>query len=250
MNFIGEQSMTNEALKQSEINSNISKIYYEINALKLIMIFAIVFFHYYVDLYASGDISKLPFLGVAFKYGDHAVEFFFIVSGFLIALRYQDSIKDMALVEFMGKRFKSLLPPVILAELFMGLLLPMIKAAVGQPFIIPDFYQWFQSLTLSAKGYIGAKENPIAIVTWYCNVLVLCYLLYWCVNSISYYNQKKYVLLCVVSVFFGYICIYFFDLPLLWHVNGRGYCSFFVGVLLYELQKQTYIGKFGGGIAP
>lgn len=233
--------MISKAFEESETSLNTKKLFYEIDSLKFIMIFAIVFFHYYVDLYECGNISQLPFFRSVFKYGDHAVEFFFIVSGFLIAARYRDLIGKMTLIEFMGRRLKSLLPPVILAELLMGLLLPIMKAVIGQPFIIPNFYEWFQSLTLSAKGYIGAKENPIAIVTWYCNILALCYLLYWSVGHISRHNYKRYVPLCGVLVFFGYVCIYFFDAPLLWHVNGRGYCCFFCGTLLYEL--QTYADR-------
>lgn len=48
----------------------------------------------------------------------------------------------------------------------------------------------------------------------------------------------------LVLVFFGYVCIYYFNYPLLWHENGRGYTSFFVGVLLYEFQVNcVYLNK-------
>ena len=217
--------------------------FYSLDSLKFIFAFAIVLFHYNSSILGNitDEYSTRPLLQAIMKHGSYATEFFFMVSGFLIAHNYKSNIQHIQFKEYFKRRISAIIAPTWLCEISIGLFLPIVMWIVkGKIDLsnIPTFYKWFQSITFTSKGYVVSNSQwPISTVTWYVDVLIICYVIYWC---IGHQKRKLYVPLCLIMIFLGYICLNFFDYPFLWNVNGRGYTAFFVGVLLYELQLLSH----------
>lgn len=69
----------------------------QIDTLKFFMCFAVVLFHYRCVFLggAQADVKQIHFLRELFWNGEYAVEFFFIISGFLIAYNYKEKLPSM-----------------------------------------------------------------------------------------------------------------------------------------------------------
>lgn len=219
---------------------------YQLDFLKFIMCFSVVFGHF--SSVFSGravEVANNRFLLFCNTYGPYTVDLFFMVSGFVIHYVYKERMNSISFLPFMKKRIVGVLPPLILSELLMGLVYPLGNTLIsGAGLRFPSFYSWFQSLTMSAKGYIdGTGCYPIATITWYVDILVLLYVVYWIVCYACRKHPGGFIPLCLFVIVFGYICIYYFEFPFLWESNGRGYCSFFVGVLISEFQANEKINK-------
>lgn len=223
------------------------KRFLQFDGAKTIMSLLIVFFHY--SAMFSHRIEQLPFPSISsvFEYGKYCVEIFFIISGFLIALSYKEKINTMSLHKFLSGRFK-----VLFFSVFFSVLLGMTEkflsaVLLSKPNSI-NLWSVFSSLSMTSAGWIQYKL-PFGATSWYVGVLLLCYIIYFFISSVSLKtlsSKRKniYLTLCMIMVFLGAICIYKdFNFPFLYSGSGRGYCCFFSGVLLYELQNSPNLNK-------
>lgn len=85
-----------------------SKRIYQIDLFRFIAASAVMLYHYLYRGYKAGDMSLLRFdeIGEYLRYGYLGVDFFFMISGFVIAF----SIKHLSLPKFVVSRFKRLYP--------------------------------------------------------------------------------------------------------------------------------------------
>lgn len=215
---------------------DINKLPY-LNTIKFWACIGIVLFHYRCNLIGTDYYGPFPFGDYIFQNGSLLVELFFLISGFLIDYNYAEKICDISFLTFFGGRIQKLIAPVWLGELLMGVVYPTFDWWLNGNICFPSLYHWLQSLSFTATGYIkGDNVYPIAVVTWYVNILLLLYVYYWGINK--YENKNKYAFY-ILMIFIGYFCIYFWNSPLLWASNGRGMASFFTGTLLCQIIKKN-----------
>ena len=108
---------------------------------------------------------------------------------------------------------------------------------------------WYLGRDLTVWGVIlnglgiqegwGFRNLLVNNVAWYVSVLLLCYIIFY---LIMYINQKKnipFVYMFLGMIFIGAgIQTYGIDLPFLNESTGRGYCSFFYGLLFAHFFRE------------
>ena len=217
----------------------------QLDGLKVVMSIWIVLFHY--SAMFTHQPNQLPYynrphFAEILMYGSYCVEVFFVISGFLIAYSYKDRIKDMTLGQFLKKRMKFLYWSVAFSVV-LGILDKYLFAHLLQRENKISFWKVLTSLTLTSTGYVE-NDLPYGATSWYIGVLIICYILFYFVRKMSKDNYSKYLGLSIVLVLLGAICIYKrYQSPLFYESNGRGYCCFFLGVLLCEVQKLAWLNK-------
>ena len=194
----------------------------------------IIVFHHYDNYYSICPISNV--LGNICYAGRLGVEFFFMLSGFLISYNYYDNIKQMSIVSFLKRRLSNLYPMLLFAML-LNIILKVVDYILHIPTNDPlTLYSIITSALLIHSGWFYYNEFS-SMTNWFSNVLVLCYIIWFCFSKKS--NRKKYVMLCILMVSIGYSCLYrYLDIPFLYSNSCRGYLSFFIGCLLYEIYNE------------
>lgn len=238
-----------------------------LDGFRAIAILAVMFFHFFsrwteplneVSLYPYG--SKLDY----FRLGYLGVNFFFIISGFVIFFTLDNTSYFLS---FWKKRFIRLMPSIIIASLLTFLIFIVFDNSFLFPeshkiknllpswtFINPAFFNEFSSVTKTNFDYIdGSYWSLWPEIQFYLFSSILFYL-----------NKKKFVrnfvIVSLLLVFSDYIIMYFFQanitgvsLPTafeqsynLWFhdiFNLIKYLPFFgMGVLFYQLFKNKNNG--------
>lgn len=220
-----------------------------LDALKIIATLGIVFHHYQQDFVVHFD--GVNFYGGLFNFG-LLVELFFMISGFL--LRYNDDKSDKEyILKFINKVIR-LWPMAAISTMFVICLGFMSKILLGIWWeeISVSIWNWFISIFLvfqgNAFGDVYGLNNP----TWYLCVLLVCYAIYYFIafKSDSVSIEK---ILFIIMIFIGSgIIEYGINLPFATEQDGRGYVSFFIGVILCDVYnsnppKKALLGATLGG---
>ena len=219
------------------------KRYLQLDGLRGLTSLFIVLFHYYTILCNMDHtlIPKRQYLESVFLYSQYGVEIFFTLSGFALAYAYKTKITDLSFGAFLKPRVIKLIIPLLLVDVWITVQSFMYSMLTGIPFQ----YDAWRHLTSVAMISMGWVENvfPIASVTWFVDVLFLNYILYYLITKFAK-SRYQYIGLCGCMILLGYaILVFEFDLPFLYNANGRGYTSFFVGVVLAELWQLGSIQK-------
>jgi len=202
----------------------------------------IVCYHYFclnIDDPGLG-MEALPFGSGAeffFVYSKNAVELFFMLAGFLIAYQYRERISGMSFPEFFKRHYGKLLIPSLFVNLWAlvnELFLPSPGSAITPLRVL-------LSVLMANTGWFTSYNQtglPVNSTMWFIDVLVLCYLLYFAIRKLVR-NNLAFLSVCVLMVLVGWICLeHTPNVPFLWTFNGRGYATFFIGVLIYEFQMN------------
>jgi len=114
----------------------------ELDLLRFLAALAVVFFHYAFRGYAKGDMSTMPYplLAEPAKYGYLGVEFFFMISGFVILMT---ASSNNLKVFFISRAVR--LYPAFWACCTITFITTL---AIGQPRYSADFYQYIVNMTL------------------------------------------------------------------------------------------------------
>lgn len=221
---------------------------YGLDFLKIIATTIIVFHHFQqvvVDYGLATDMSKMKWYVGDFYWGN-VVELFFVISGYL-SYRYVDVIKkkEISLKYFWVKRIVRLAP-----MLFFGAVVYEINTALFKKI----FGSYFSDNSVKPFGVIldiiGIQDgwvfhspgvnNP----TWYCSVLMLCYIVFYIITSLSsrihYDELYSYVFVCLLGC--G-IKNYDINLPFLNSLSARGFYAFFAGIILARFLYEKKINK-------
>lgn len=210
----------------------------QFNVLRIIFCIWVVLEHYYnsyfFQKYFSEGIIKEG-LEAFHELGYVPVSFFFTLSGFLIAYNYYDKSKKLNLITFIKKRVGKIYPLVFFSVLSEFVIICMYKILGVSHFKPLSFFSLIASSLLIRNGWFHeVGYNAYGSGTWYINVLVLCYIIWFIISK--RFNHKYYTLLCSGMLLIGYI---FYNInkgiPFLYQSSSRGYISFFIGCLLYEL---------------
>lgn len=176
-------------------------------------------------------------------WGNYCVELFFMISGFGMAYAYRNRFENISLLSFIGKRYKKIMP-LYWVTLTVATVLYIVFYKMGITYSDVNsvfFYDVF-SLVLAFSGtscgwVLGI--NPTNAPSWYINVLFLCYIIYYFIGRVFKKNTNVYVGLLAVWFFLGFCGLYFnWQVPFLYEPSCRGYMSFALGALLYEVYER------------
>jgi peptidoglycan/LPS O-acetylase OafA/YrhL len=124
---------------------------YQIDLFRFIAAISVVLFHYLFRGWAADNLSDVSFneIGHFFKYGYLGVDFFFIISGFVILL----SIKKRSISKFIISRFSRLYPIYWICLILSFSVIVLI----GEPRYNADFNQFFFNISM-LQNYLGVKS--------------------------------------------------------------------------------------------
>lgn len=225
------------------------KHFYEIDSLKIFFALWVVFHHYFT--WEGGwKIDNCPKISAfIYIYGWLGVEFFFILSGFLMEHTYKKIIYTLSFPQFMGRRLKNIFFPYFCAECA-GLLIVFMDYLLCQgQFLFHKGWQInveniIRSFSMTALGWNIGTPVFMGGATWYINVLILCYILYFVVLRFAKRCKIKPIYLYIAAMLlaqgFHQMNISF---PFLLDISTRGYWCFFTGCILYNIQQHGIFNK-------
>lgn len=211
------------------------------DGLKGICAVVIVLFHYY-QVFCSRDLSLLPFpfYGL-FSRGWYLVELFFMISGFLMANKYEGQELNVSFGEWIIPKLYKIMPLFVLSNFII-----VISALLDKRFIhsniLPSVTLWgiIRSCLPCNFGWCG-ENFPYNTPGWFVSVLFLMYTIYFFVVKIKKNNPSMYLPLCTIMAFLGWgLCTLNWDVPFCYTNTARGYLCFFMGVLLHHFFKRSF----------
>ncbi|WP_308546678.1 acyltransferase [uncultured Pantoea sp.] len=207
---------------------------YTLDALRGIASLSVVFWHWRHFFHLDNgtftlSMEKQPFyqaFSILYGYGLHAVELFFVISGFVFFHLYYSKIQSRAVTakEFFVKRITRLYPLFILSSILVGLLQFFFKQHHNSFFVYQqnDLYHAFLNiLMIQAWGFQhGWSFNA---PSWSISIEVLLYTIFFTISLIS----KRPI---TVSIFIIVSSYYFSDAnPMI----ASGMFCFYTGVVAY-----------------
>lgn len=216
----------------------------QLDGLKIFFCFAVVMWHYYAN-FAHLDVNNAYNLipNIVYRRGYLGVEFFFMVSGFFIAHNYKEHLneKKISAVFFVKKRFISLYPMYFVA-CSLGMILAICDRTFTNGVVTGrevNIYNSICSFTMTANGWAETGVTVYGGSMWFIGILMICYIIYGFIASI-FTKQDTYIILLLMMIFLGwYLVLHQINIIFLYNENGRGYLSFFIGCLLYEIQTKV-----------
>lgn len=213
-----------------------------LDLLKLVLTIIIVLHHFQLE---TGYVDS----GVNFANGKiyfgYAVEFFFIISGYVLCMQIE-KIKTQSFAQYMKNKIIRLYPMVVFSILANLIIIFIFYSVNGYWWrdLTPGIWKTVCSITLIFSG--GAirdvsfgLNNPI----WYLCVLLICYIFVWCILFIcDKYRINPYYWFAVVCIIGVATLQWQINLPFLNSQSARGYATFFLGMMLYKLHdRMNYI---------
>lgn len=211
---------------------------YSLDIVKFFMSIFLVYFHC-VEITGITDIIQL-YTGnkIMLLY---MVEMFYIISGFLIAGGL-DKIRQMDFKDYIVKKIVRIYPVAMLSVCVAAVIGFVYYKLYNEFFLGIKISLWnlLTSLLLVNSGGVLKMTFAINSPLWYLEVLMYCYIITYFILWIS--NKLK-----VRSIYFfiGMICLgisliqYETELPFLTPLTGRGYSSFFLGIILFYIWKSV-----------
>ena len=170
---------------------------------------------------------------------------FFIMSGYLIHKSYNRRISDGVIDfwDFILPKMKKIYPLVITTAIITWILQNLGKMLYGAYPLYAEGGEVRNSVLSLLLSIIGMQSGYISDgdsmsvngPAWFVAVLFLNYGIYYFVTMIvkkKWIQNTIYALLVISGIV---LMIIPQELPLLYYINGRGYFSFFIGVLMLEV---------------
>lgn len=218
---------------------------YAIDFIKVICTVLIVFHHYQMVTGLRFE-NNINFYDGKIYFG-FIVELFFIISGLFM---YRDEKKidiNTKYIDYIKGKAKRLLPLVcISAIVFTGLLVYYIEGLKLNWFDVKP--SLLGTITASLGIQYGGvfKESRVNAPTWYINILLICYTIYFFIIKISKKKNISINAMCLIMILIGIgLYNYKVSFPLTTEYCVRGYYSFFFGVILgkYLYNSDKIINK-------
>jgi len=224
--------------------AEVKKRFDEFDGLKFFFALGIVLFHYPV----LGDDNCPKLSSFIYSYGSIGVEFFSILSGFLMEHTYRKIINNLSFPQFLGRRLKSLYAPYLCAECLALLTVFFDYLLCKGQFL---FYKWghisvssaISSFSMSTSGW-NIVASTFMETTWYINVLILCYVLYFAVLRLAKWCKIKPIYFYIAIMLFAWSFLRLgINLPFCLGNSLHEYWAFFIGCILYNIHKSGVFGK-------
>ena len=197
--------------------------------------------------HASGMSGMTNFFYGGTLYIGYLVELFFMISGYLAVLTFRE---QRPLAQAFVNKCRRLYPTAMLSIAVFLALEIVVKVMFDQywmygwtPTSTYGLFNIFSSLTLTSVGGAFGYEitRPLNSPTWYLNVLVLCYALFYAAAWLRRRLELKSALplhaaICLLG---ASVMSYQINVPFLNGATGRGYCAFFLGCCLAWLTQHS-----------
>ena len=210
--------------------------YYSLDILKFILSVLIVFHHFQQS--TSMGIDRIRFYGGVINFA-YCVEFFFIISGFLAAKRLKKT-SETAFPDYLKQKIGTLYPMPVFSVLCMLALNWMHFFTEGEWLTrqAPDIFKVLNSLLMTFASGVVDSGSGINNPLWYINVLMLCHMILWVIMRQCRKYGWNHIYPAMMMCAFGCACLNCeLDLPLMNECTSRGYCAFFLGIVLYRLYE-------------
>ena len=221
-------------------NENSRKRFEVLDTMRGLFCILIVLYHYYGTC-NGGFLSKIKIISDISANGNVVVDFFFMISGFCMAVNYKNRIMNHV-IRFKDYFVKHYLKFISFALLTLPLALVkqvlVYKAGLD---VKPNITDAILDVLCLRSGWGLQIAFPYNSPLWFIAVLLIMYLLYYVVCLLAKGSNTRYVTLCCFIFTIGITLIYnrhifFYTIQ---EVTARGYCNFFMGCLLYEVYRMT-----------
>ena len=214
---------------------------YQIDLFRFIAALSVVLYHYLYRGWARGDNrSYVHFneIGHFFKYGYLGVDFFFIISGFVIVL----SIKHNSISKFIISRF-SRLYPIYWICVFLTFLVIILY---GYPRYDADLKQFFFNLSMF-QDYMGVKNLDGVYWTLFVEMKFYIFIIG------GYLILKRFLEVTIdqLVLFWLFLSLIYLPLEHLFIIKALGYLlilkysSYFIaGIIFYQIYKKGLSSKY------
>ncbi len=211
-----------------------SRRFYSLDLLKFVLSILIVFHHFQQDIVVH--FRYINFFDGVFNFA-YCVELFFIISGFLAAMKKKKT-SSISLKDYLFQKVRRFFPMSALSVAMMILLELAYFLINGAWYhgLKPDIYKVFNSLMMTFSGGSVLCGRGINNPLWFVSVLLKCYIIFWIILKLSEKHGFSIVYPSIAMISIGTaVNSYQIDLPFLNEEASRGYAAFFLGILLYEL---------------
>lgn len=215
---------------------------YGLNIIKILATIIIVF-HHYQQMFGFWLEGKINFNNGSFYFG-YVTELFFIVSGFLAYNSLVSKNYDLGkFTDFIKVKFFRFFPMCFLSLTFLFLMQWIMYFSTGSAIFWgpPTFIDYILSVLFLDTGW-GFEGYIVAThITWYISVLMMAYVVFWCVCYLSRELKLSISYTSLVLIIGGIMLAIREDLlfekyyPIINRQFGRGLAGFFIGVLVYIL---------------
>lgn len=220
----------------------VSKRLTELDSLKGILCIIITFFCHYNWLMTTDYPIKTAFTDCLYNKGYYAVETFFILSGFGMALGYSRHLgtdKDINIISFIWKRMHKIFP-IMAVALVITTILQFIHFRMYKSWYYVaevNLYTFVLSLFNLSSGWFVLDVN-LNMPLWYLSALMLDYVLYYVICRVSKNRKNVYLFLILATTLWGMSIVisgHKSDLPFTYYNVARGHACFFAGTILKEV---------------
>lgn len=197
----------------------------------------LILFHHYQQV--TTMVTGESVYTTNFNYA-YMVELFFLISGFFM-LPYVEKVRQrMSFYQFFTRKIARLVPLMAVSSVFCAVVLSEYSKIYQQSFwgIEPSLFGVLVQALGIHEGW--GFENPyLNSPTWYCSILLLCYLVFY---AVVYWSQRL-----KVSPLYGFVFMILFGCAAqpengqLLFVTGysrRGFYAFFAGVLFAAMMPR------------
>lgn len=209
---------------------------YQIDLFRFIAAMSVLLHHYLFRGYAEGNMSNIDFgeIGQFFKYGYLGVDFFFILSGFVISL----SIKGNSLSKFLFSRITRLYPVYWLCVILTFLVILIF----GAPRYFVTLKQLLFNLTMF-QDYFGV--DSIDGVYWSLVIEMRFYImiaLFLIANKLKKININTFIYIWILlSIFIVFLNQEIFLLRVIKYIFILEWSSYFIAGMVFS---QIFNGVF------
>ena len=204
---------------------------YTIDFLKIIATTFIVFHHF--QQVTNTQFERFNFNNGNLYFG-YLVEFFFIISGYLMAL--SNERKTRTNTEDFILKIERLFPMILIVNTVCLIAAGIYKTCLGEWWLGFPHGIWnlFLSFSLLFQGGPFGDQMGLNNPTWYVCVLLECYILYY-VTCKLFHKQRfiRFVSYCFIVLLAAGMYTYNVNFPFFTQQSTRGYTAFFIGVMLY-----------------
>lgn len=215
--------------------ANERKYFHSLDLLKFLLAL-VIFFHHFQQF------TEVKFDSFNFFYGDiyfgYAVEFFFIISGFVSAAGLKKELPSFK--SYAIKKAVRIYPMVFLSTFFACLVFCFYKLVFGSYPMDSGLGLWRVLNCFTLTFSCGALElgfvvnNPL----WYLCALLICYVwlyfIQWLGKALKINPVYGFAVMSLVGIS---AWNYKLDIPFFSQHVGRAYASFFWGLLLFYINK-------------